>query len=204
MKRTPTWIIAVTLALLANTVAADAPNLLNYQGRLTDPSGTPKNGTFTMQFAVYDAESGGNQLPSGTPWSETQSVTVTDGVFNVLLGSVTALPANLFEGGPSDASGPLRFLQVTVDGEALTPRRRIASAAYAVRSSSGGFNSCVLRSGTPGNEKEVSCAVGEELVAGGCFCNGAARESYPSAINTWHCHGDPSFIVCTPWAKCCQ
>jgi len=48
---------------------------LNYQGRLTDPSGNPKNGTFMMQFAVYDAESGGNQLPSGTPWSETRTGT---------------------------------------------------------------------------------------------------------------------------------
>lgn len=35
------------------------------------------------------AETGGSQLPSGTPRSETQSVTVTNGVFNVLLGSVT-------------------------------------------------------------------------------------------------------------------
>ncbi len=93
MKRTFKCIVAISVALLlATRAAADAPNLLNYQGRLTDPSGNPKNGTFTMQFAVYDAETGGNQLPSGTPWSETQSVTVTNGVFNVLLGSVTALP----------------------------------------------------------------------------------------------------------------
>jgi hypothetical protein len=55
---------------------AGAPQLLNYQGRSTDPSGNPKNGTFTMQFAVYDAETGGSQLPSGSPWSETQSVTM--------------------------------------------------------------------------------------------------------------------------------
>jgi len=106
-KRFLLAVIAVTvLALHAN---ADVPQLLNYQGRLTDPSGNPKNGTFTMEFAVYHAETGGNQLPPGTPWSETQNVTVTDGVFNVLLGSVTALPANLFECGPSDAFGPLAF-----------------------------------------------------------------------------------------------
>jgi hypothetical protein len=133
MKKAYIPFAAVVVALVLTVAAlADVPNLLNYQGRLTDPSGNPKNGTFTMQFAVYDAESGGNQLPSGSPWSETQSVTVTNGVFNVLLGSVTALPTNLFEGGPSDASGPLRFLQVTVSGEALAPRRRISSAAYSM------------------------------------------------------------------------
>jgi len=116
--------------LLTGPAWGQVPNLLNYQGRLTDPSGNPSNGTFNMGFAMYDALSGGNALPSGTPWTETQSVSVTDGSFNVLLGSVTALPSNLFQGGPSDSAGPLRFLQVTVDGEALTPRRRIVSAAY--------------------------------------------------------------------------
>lgn len=51
-----------------------------------------------MQVAVYDAETGGDQLPAGTPWSEMQSVTVTNGVFNLLLGSVTALPAMTLHG----------------------------------------------------------------------------------------------------------
>ncbi len=132
MKRPGSLLMGVVLVLMASGALAQVPQLLNYQGRLTDPSGNPQNGTFTMQFALYDAQSGGNQLPSGSPWSETQSVTVTNGVFNVLLGSVTALPATLFQGGPTDTSGPLRFLQVTVSGEVLTPRKRIASAAYAV------------------------------------------------------------------------
>lgn len=128
-------VLSVLTGLMPAHVNAQVPNLLNYQGRLSDSTGNPQNGAFTIQFAVYDAETGGNQLPSGTPWGETQSVTVTNGVFNVLLGSVTALPANLFNDGPSDASGPLRFLQVTVGGEVLSPRRRIASAAYAIQPS---------------------------------------------------------------------
>lgn len=121
-----------TLFVAPATRANDVPMLLNYQGRLADPTGNPKDGTFSMQFAVYDAETLGNQLPSASPWNETQNVTVTNGVFNVLLGNVTALPTDLFAGGPSDASGPLRYLQVTVGGEVLAPRRRIASAAYAI------------------------------------------------------------------------
>jgi predicted outer membrane repeat protein len=71
-------------------------------------------------------------LPSAAPWSETQSVQATNGSFNVLLGSVTSLPVSIFGGGPLDSFGPLRFLQVTVSGEVLSPRRRIGSAAYAV------------------------------------------------------------------------
>jgi hypothetical protein len=47
MKRGNVWIIGAVLALLALPAAGEAPNLLNYEGRLTDPSGNPKNGTFT-------------------------------------------------------------------------------------------------------------------------------------------------------------
>ena len=130
LKKLALGLVLATLAVTATHAAV--PMLLNYQGRLSAPDGTPKNGSFTMVFSFYDAEDGGDALPSGTPWSETQTVTVTDGVFNVLLGSVTALPATLFEGGPSDSAGPLRFLHVVVDGETLAPRRRVASAAYAI------------------------------------------------------------------------
>ncbi len=139
MKRVTT-VIAVALVMcvvFSGQASADAPMLLNYQGNLTAPDGTPKNGTFAMDFAVYDAESAGNQLPTGSPWGETQSVQVTDGVFNVLLGSVTDLPEALFEGGPSDDKGPLRFLEVVVGGETLSPRKRIGSAAYAINGHTG-------------------------------------------------------------------
>jgi hypothetical protein len=135
-------VLGLAITLPAVAVAA-APMLLNYQGHLAAPDGTPKNGTFAMQFSVYDAASGGNQLPTGTPWSETQNVTVTAGVFNVLLGSVTALPTSLFEGGPTDAAGPLRFLNVVVDGETLDPRKRIGSAAYAIGSTGFGATAWV-------------------------------------------------------------
>jgi len=134
MRLKQLFMACLALTFAAAPALADTPNLLNYQGRLTDPSGNPSNGTFSMTFAVYDADSGGNPLPAGTPWSETQNVTVSNGVFNVLLGSVTALPTTLFQGGfgPSDSSGPLRFLQVVVNGEELSPRKRMASVAYSL------------------------------------------------------------------------
>lgn len=134
MKKFVISLALAVFATVASTTFADVPQLLNYQGNLSAPDGTPKNGSFTMMFSVYDAETGGNQLPIGTPWAETHSsVTVTNGVFNVLLGSVTALPATLFEGGPMDSAGPLRFLNVVVSGETLAPRKRIGSSSYAIR-----------------------------------------------------------------------
>jgi hypothetical protein len=137
MKKSAFGLVIVALAAIAASASADVPQLLNYQGQLSAPDGTPKHGTFTMVFSIHDAAVGGNQLPTGTPWSETQSVAVSDGVFNVLLGSVTALPSMLFTGGPSDSAGPLRFLKVVVDGESLSPLRRIGSAAYALGAAAG-------------------------------------------------------------------
>lgn len=115
-------------------LAADAPQLLSYQGRLTGPYGEALNGTFEMVFRVVDGEGAGSMaLPALAPWREIHSaVAVSDGFFCVSLGSVTPLPAGLFQGTPADSTGPLRFLEVTVDGEVLSPNLRITSSAYSL------------------------------------------------------------------------
>ncbi len=114
--------------------AADAPQLLTYQGRLTSPSGATLDGAFEMIFRVVNAEDiSATPLPIFSPWMEIhRQVMVRDGFFSVQLGSVTPLPAGLFAGPPADASGPLRFLEVTVDGEVLSPNLRFGSSAYSL------------------------------------------------------------------------
>jgi hypothetical protein len=101
-------------------VLAPSQTLISYQGTLTTQSGAPVNATLPMDFALYDAASEGNLL-----WGpETQNVQVTDGLFSVLLGSVLPMdPANL--------AGDL-YLDVTVNGEVLSPRERLTSVPNAV------------------------------------------------------------------------
>jgi len=106
---------------------SSVPQLINYQGQLTDGSGNPANGSFTMVFAIFGASSGGAAL-----YSETQSVTVSNGVFNVLIGSVTPIPPDLFD------SGAAQFLEVIVNGAVLTPRRQFGSVPYAFTSRGAG------------------------------------------------------------------
>ena len=102
------------LALAAITAWA-TPNLVSYQGKLEE-DGEPFSGEVSMTFSLYESEN------AGTPfWNETQNVTVVDGIFNVLLGSVNELPSL-----PLDEC----WLGVTVDGEAL-PRQQVASVPYA-------------------------------------------------------------------------
>lgn len=98
------------------------PGKINFQGYLTDNVGNPLNGTFGMTFKIYNAPSGGSLL-----WTESQTVSVNDGIFDVLLGSSTPIPGSVF-------TGSNRYLEVKVEAEVLSPRVDIASVAYAYRS----------------------------------------------------------------------
>jgi len=95
MKKAYIPFAAFVVALVLTVPAlADVPNLLNYQGRLTDPSGTPKNGTFTMQFVLcswWHAQPRPNRCRPSPPFHQCasvgSSVTITGAGFD-------ATPAN--------------------------------------------------------------------------------------------------------------
>ena len=118
-KRVLGTIVALALASAA---AAAVPGVINYQGRVTDntPQQNPIDATVTVNFSVWDSQTGGASL-----WSETQSVQVVKGLFNVLLGSTTPIPGGVFSGGAT------RYLEIVISGETLTPRQRIATTPYA-------------------------------------------------------------------------
>jgi hypothetical protein len=99
-----------------------APSI-SYQGRLTTPSGTPvEDGVYTMTFSIYNDPTTGSPL-----WTQTSTVTVTNGLFDVALGSITnPINATVFPGGP-------RWLGVQVDPDPeMTPRQPFDSVPYAI------------------------------------------------------------------------
>ena len=101
---------------------AQVPQLINYQGVLTNSAGSPINGTQSIKFSIYSATAGGSEV-----WTETQSVSVQNGLFNVLLGSVTPIPYSVF-----DASERYLALKVGSDPE-MTPRKKLASTGYSFK-----------------------------------------------------------------------
>lgn len=109
------------LVLSLATARAEVPGAINYQSFLTDTAGVPVDGELEMLFAIYDAETGGNEVWSQGPIP----VTVVAGVYNVILGTA---PEPLT---PALLTGP-RWLEVIVDGEYLTPRERIVSVLFAL------------------------------------------------------------------------
>ncbi len=116
------FVIGIVLwGLISNLVYA-VPMMINYQGYLTDNSDNPLNASVSMTFALYDVPE------SGTPlWTETHpNITVTDGVFSVVLGSVVNFTAANLEGE--------RYLGVTVGtDEEMLPRHALTSMAFAIR-----------------------------------------------------------------------
>jgi hypothetical protein len=119
------WVVAVLAA--GSTATAIAPQLINYQGELTDSDGIPLSGDYPMTFAIYnDPDLSG---PENLKWQETHaSVEVTNGLFTVVLGSVTQLNESFF-------SDTLRYLGITVDDDPeITPRSRITATAFAFHS----------------------------------------------------------------------
>src|SRR3954451_11489148 len=83
-------IVAAAFAYAASA-HADIPRTINYQGYLTYPrSGlpvdVPASAPLTITFSLYTTASGGQPL-----YVETHRVTVTNGSFNVALGSIAPL-----------------------------------------------------------------------------------------------------------------
>lgn len=115
-------LIGITLILTILPLPAHTaiPQKINYQGYLTDPQGTAIDGNVSMVFAIYSQTSGGAAL-----WTETQTVTATDGVFSVNLGNVNSIDL------PFDTQ---YYLGITVGSDnEMTPRQALSSVGYAYR-----------------------------------------------------------------------
>ena len=108
--------------------AITIPQMLSYQGKLTDTLGQPvTDSTYSVTFRLFTVPSGGTAF-----WNETQSVTTKGGLFSVLLGSVTPI------GSVPDAGALYLGMAVAGTG-ALTPRLRIVSAAYAYKADTANY-----------------------------------------------------------------
>ncbi|MFI5216330.1 MAG: IPT/TIG domain-containing protein [Candidatus Limnocylindria bacterium] len=115
-------VLAVLSCTLALPALGQVPGRVNFQGLLLDSAGEPVTGTVTLQLELFSAASGGSPL-----WTETHSsVSVTDGIYDVVLGSLTPLTPAHFSASP-------RYLQVTIDGQVLSPRREFVAVPFALQ-----------------------------------------------------------------------
>lgn len=111
------------LNLSSQVFAAPGINqTINFQGKLVNTDGTNvTDGSYTIDFTLYDAASAGTDV-----WTEEQTVTVDDGIFRVVLGTVTPFGATVFDNDNL-------FLGIVIDaGTELSPRIRFTASPYAM------------------------------------------------------------------------
>jgi len=115
--------LLVCLLCTVATGIAGVPQMINFQGRLTDEEDTALDDTLSITFSIYADSTGGIQL-----WTEINgSVIVSKGIFNVLLGNINPISDTVF-------TGAKRWLSMNVEGEEMEPPKPIASVGYAFHS----------------------------------------------------------------------
>ncbi len=127
----------VALAHPAPAAVPMVPEQISYQGLLLDDLGQPRTGSVDLTVRLYDAASGGTLLYT----QHFLGVALADGVFTLEVGPAgaavdtpddpltTSLSVAL--AGDLAATGPNRFLELTVGTEGALSRTQILSVPYA-------------------------------------------------------------------------
>jgi microcystin-dependent protein len=114
-------------------VYCGVPQLINYQGKLSDKNGVAvPDGNYNVQFKIYDVASGGTALWSETWNATTSQIKTVSGVFDALLGTFQQIPLTFF------SQHQTTYLSITVGTDPeMTPRIKITSVGYAFEAGNG-------------------------------------------------------------------
>jgi hypothetical protein len=121
----PTIIVLTILLAILAAGCIDLPATFSYQGRLLTSAGNPvADGTYNVRYNLYHQSSGGTPV-----FTDTESIVVADGLFNSAIGTDMEIPPDTF--------AEPTWLEVTINGQTLTPRERLRGAPYAFSVASG-------------------------------------------------------------------
>ncbi len=142
-----------------------APDTIHLQGKLTNPDGTNvTNGTYSLLLTIYD---GGSDTGGGTSvWSETQSAVVTDGIFDIQLGSVNQTLATAV-----DFSHKPLYLSVKVGSDPeMIPYILFSSSPYALNADKlGGVAASGYVRLSPPTQQTGSINISGDIQVGGTY-----------------------------------
>jgi hypothetical protein len=141
--------LTVSLPQVVQAQVTTAPALLNFQGRLTRPDGTPvADGTYSVRFSLWNALSGGTEK-----WNQTLSaLMVRNGTFATLLG-----------GFPDGTFNSNLWMEIKIGTAVpLTPRQQLVSVAYAMKANSvpdGSIGAAQIANGAITSDKLANSAL---------------------------------------------
>ena len=122
-----TAIMATGLMIPNAQAAAGINSAINFQGKLTNPNGTNiTNGSYTFVFSLYSVASGGTTI-----WTETDSLSLTDGIFQVNLGPSAAGANTNFANVDFNSDSLYLGIKVGTDAE-MSPRVQFTATPYSL------------------------------------------------------------------------
>ena len=184
-------ILAAALILISIIASGQSvPQLLNYQGRLTNTAGQPVTGSVNLTFTFCSAAFAGTVYLTVLQ----SNVQVTNGVYNLLLGSGTITPgtettlAAVFQKHDEVWMG----VKVNSDPE-MTPRSQITSVPYAFRAQSIDASAIYAAlEADPDHDHDGH----RNLLVGGDDCNDNDPNNWYSCATCLDLDGDGSFVGC--------
>lgn len=96
MLKTMLFFLLNSFLLVSMALAQNVPGVLDHQGFLTDTQGAPITSTLQITFRIYNAPTG-----AGVLWQEDPQVSISAGLYHVLLGETNAFDSSLLM-GPRD------------------------------------------------------------------------------------------------------
>jgi len=116
-----------SLAAPLHAPAATSTSTISYQGRLADSSGNPLTGKYNLEFRIYTVPTGGTPLWTEM-WTGGSAVDVSDGLFNVMLGSINNTLASAIQGRNE------LYLGITVGTDSeMSPRVQLGSVPFSMQ-----------------------------------------------------------------------
>ena len=137
----------VSFLLVDQLLAAAPPNIIQYQGRILNTAGSPiTDTTASISFQLYSALTGGTCLWSNSSstcaTTTAETVTLTEGLISRELGNTDVSVGHAAILNSVFADNTTVYLQVVINTESLSPRKRLLSAPYAISSQTlDGFDS---------------------------------------------------------------
>ncbi len=128
MKKRGLLVLSFCIGIALLLAACGPDRQLGYQAVLTGPGGIPvANGNYTV-IVKFWSDPTNTDAATFMVYSDTQTVTVTNGILNIAIPDLVDPEANSLD--PANFSRPL-WVELTINGEVLSPRQKLLGTPYA-------------------------------------------------------------------------
>lgn len=114
--------IIIAIAIITTSTLSQIPRQISWQGVITDASGAPLNGVYTITMNLFNTDNPGITTPI---WAESFNKIIEDGLLNVTLGLDPINPLNLEFNQPY-------WLEIVVGGSLPMERIKLTASPYSL------------------------------------------------------------------------